>query len=258
VLPTLAVTFDFWNTLVVSPPSLLAGLRHAAVQGALASAGSSADAAALDGALSRAGLVHEDAWTAGRPFVPRDAAEALLAALPPLSADDAAEVRAAYLDACADAELRLVPGAARALRTLEAAGIPLAIVCDVGLTGSTHLRGFLAREGLLDAFAGWAFSDEVGCFKPAGAMFRTALDATGVGDPRCALHVGDLRRTDVAGARAAGMATARFRGIDDDPAPGPEAHAVVDRLEELTPDRVAAIVRQAAAAAPTGPRGAVR
>ena len=47
------------------------------------------------------------------------------------------------------------------------------------------------------------------------------------------VHVGDLRRTDVAGARAMGMETVRFRGVFDDPGPGDEADYVMDDLREL-------------------------
>ena len=60
-----------------------------------------------------------------------------------------------------------------------------------------------------------------------------------VDDPVGVVHVGDLRRTDVAGARALGMTTVRFRGVVEDDAPeegddeGPEADHVIDRLAEL-------------------------
>lgn len=47
------------------------------------------------------------------------------------------------------------------------------------------------------------------------------------------VHVGDLRRTDVAGAKAVGMGTVRFRGVHDDDSEGPEADAVIDHLHEL-------------------------
>ena len=46
-------------------------------------------------------------------------------------------------------------------------------------------------------------------------------------------HVGDLKRTDVAGAQAVGMATVRFRGVVDDPDSGDEADHVIDRLVDL-------------------------
>ncbi len=49
------------------------------------------------------------------------------------------------------------------------------------------------------------------------------------------MHVGDLRRTDVAGATALGMRTARYRGINDegDEEGGGEAEFVLDSHPEL-------------------------
>jgi FMN phosphatase YigB (HAD superfamily) len=48
-------------------------------------------------------------------------------------------------------------------------------------------------------------------------IFRHALDGLGGADPAEAAHVGDLRRTDVAGARAVGMVAVRYSGVADDP-----------------------------------------
>ncbi|MEC8872469.1 MAG: HAD family hydrolase, partial [Actinomycetota bacterium] len=78
-----------------------------------------------------------------------------------------------------------------------------------------------------------AFSDEVGVYKPDPAIFLAAMDGLGVDDPASVTHVGDLKRTDVAGARALGMATVRFRGALDDLEDGLEADHVVDRLDQI-------------------------
>ncbi len=112
---------------------------------------------------------------------------------------------------------------------------------DEGLTLATgrHLRHHLNRFGILRGIDFAAFSDEVGCYKPDPSIFRAAMHGLGVDDPSSVVHVGDLRRTDVAGARALGMGTVRFRGAIDDPEPGDEADHVVDRLGEL-PDLLAA------------------
>jgi FMN phosphatase YigB (HAD superfamily) len=64
-------------------------------------------------------------------------------------------------------------------------------------------------------------------------MFATALGPFGV-RPEEAVHVGDLRRTDVAGARGFGMRAARFRGVHDDgSADDREGDVVLDRHVEL-------------------------
>jgi putative hydrolase of the HAD superfamily len=247
VLPT-AVTFDFWNTLVVEPPGLLRRLRRQAVLEALGPA-APADPEELDARLAAAGRLHDLAWGALSAFRPHDAARSFATRIPGLDNRGRSRVVDAYVDAGRDAELDLAPGAEATVTALAEAGVPLAIVCDVGLTGAEHLRGFLRRRGLLDAFSSWAFSDEVGTFKPSPVVFRHALTGLGVADPRGAVHVGDLRRTDVAGAHATGMRAVRFRGVADDGTDGPEADLVIDDLEELTPARLGRLVGRDA---PTG------
>ena len=63
----------------------------------------------------------------------------------------------------------------------------------------------LRRAGILERFDGWAFSDEVGAYKPDPVIFHHALREIGGVEPGRAAHIGDLRRTDIAGARAMGM-----------------------------------------------------
>jgi putative hydrolase of the HAD superfamily len=85
----------------------------------------------------------------------------------------------------------------------------------------------LDKHGVLASFDHWSFSDEVGCYKPDPRIFTHALDGLGVAAERTA-HVGDLRRTDVAGALAMGMTAVRYTGVfDDDSQPEPEGHHVV-------------------------------
>jgi putative hydrolase of the HAD superfamily len=143
-------------------------------------------------------------------------------------------VTEAFLTAGKDAELEISVDAGAALEALTARGLRLGIICDVGFTGGELLRGLLEREGLLGHFSGWAFSDEVGPYKPSPQIFEAALAALDA-EPSAAMHVGDLRRTDVAGAAALGIKTARYRALHDDPgdAAGVEADFVIDSHLEL-------------------------
>jgi FMN phosphatase YigB (HAD superfamily) len=210
-------------------------MRRSAVHAALVRHGVDVSDPVLDDHLRAAGVLHDEAWLAGRPYKPSLAAEALAdgLALPPSVLRD--ELITGFLDAGAEAELHLAPGIDAVLPALRAAGIPLAIICDVGLTGSQHLRGVLERHGLLRHFGGWAFSDEVGAFKPSAVMFTTALESLGVSEAAGCIHVGDLRRTDVAGARAAGLRTVRYRGLADDQSADPEADDVLDDWADFLP-----------------------
>jgi FMN phosphatase YigB (HAD superfamily) len=183
--------------------------------------------------LEEAGLSWERAWAAGRHLHPREAAATLVGSL---GVEGAARemVTEAFLGAGREVELQFAPGIGSCLQALDERGLRLGIVCDVGFSGGEMLRELLAAEGLLDHFSGWGFSDEVGHYKPAPQIFEAALGALGA-RPGEAVHVGDLRRTDVAGAAALGMRTVRYRGMNEegDVEAGAEADFVLDDHGEL-------------------------
>ncbi len=237
-----AVTFDFWNTIAREPPGTMTGRRRRAVAAACEECELVVEAELLAASLEEVGRAYRESWESGAHFHPRQGAELLASALG--AEGEARElISEAFLTAGRDAELALSPGIRECLATLDGRGVRIGIVCDVGFTGGEMLRGFLEREGVLGHFSGWAFSDEVGHYKPAAEIFEAALAALGA-EPGVALHVGDLRRTDIAGAAAMGMRTVRYRALyDDDGAEsGPEADFVLDAHGELPPllDRLAA------------------
>jgi putative hydrolase of the HAD superfamily len=140
----------------------------------------------------------------------------------------------AFVEAGRGADLQLVEHSATCLRRLKDAGVRIGIVCDVGWTGSPILREHLARHGVLDLFDHWSFSDEVGAYKPSAVIFEHALAGLGGVAPAVTAHVGDLRRTDIAGARAMGMTAVRFTGVfDDDTQVEPEGHLVLASHADL-------------------------
>ena len=50
------------------------------------------------------------------------------------------------------------------------------------------------------------------------------------------MHIGDIRRTDIAGARGVGMTAIRYRGVSDDPSTEDddlEGHHVIDDLRSV-------------------------
>jgi putative hydrolase of the HAD superfamily len=125
-------------------------------------------------------------------------------------------------------------GVRECLQELKAAGVRLGIICDIGLTPSPVVCELLDREGLLGFFDGMSFSDEVGHYKPARAIFEHALAGLGGVPPGRAAHVGDRRRTDVSGAVAIGMTAVRYNGVyEDEAVRAPEADIVLGNLAEL-------------------------
>jgi FMN phosphatase YigB (HAD superfamily) len=228
-----AVTFDFWNTIARVPTGAMTEARERAVAAACESNEVAVEAELLTRSLEQLGLDWERSWARGRHLPPRDAAESLVRAL---GVEGAARemVAEAFLGAGREVELELAPDIGASLEALREREIRLGIVCDVGFSGGELLRELLDGEGLLAHFSGWAFSDEVGHYKPAPQIFEAALTSLEA-KPEEAMHVGDLRRTDVAGAAAHGMRTIRYRGMNDDGEAdtGPEAEFVVDSHGEL-------------------------
>jgi len=205
--------------------------RRRAIAAACEECAVEVEAELLGRSLEAVGLYWEEAWAAGRHLHPREGAAMLVGAL---GVEEAAAelVAQAFLEAGRGVALELAPGIRPTLAALTERGVGLGIVCDVGFTSGALLRDLLDREGLLAHFDGWAFSDEVGHYKPSPQIFEAALTALGA-VPSEAMHVGDLRRTDVAGAAALGMRTVRYRGMHDDAAPGVEADVVLGSHAEL-------------------------
>jgi putative hydrolase of the HAD superfamily len=96
---------------------------------------------------------------------------------------------------------RAYPDAAPALAALAAAGLRLAVVANWDIS----LPEVLARFGLAAPFAAIVTAAEVGAAKPDPKPFQIALERLEV-EPANAIHVGDDPATDIAGARAAGLA----------------------------------------------------
>jgi putative hydrolase of the HAD superfamily len=126
--------------------------------------------------------------------------------------------------------------------------VKTALICDTGFSPGRMVRKLLDSVGLLALLDAQVFSDEIGVPKPSPAMFRAALDAVGA-NPRDAVHVGDLRRTDVDGARRMGMIAVRYAGEYDDQAELPDGDLVIRRHDELL-DRIELLPR--ASGSPTG------
>jgi FMN phosphatase YigB (HAD superfamily) len=226
-----AVTFDFWNTVMWEEPGSLRARRLEVWPEAFG--GGVLDRAALAEAHDAAHRAYKEAWRAGRQFRVDDAAGVILDRVARLP-DGAAELLVeGFCEAGRRAAVHPSDGARMCLEDLKAGGARLGIVCDIGLTPAHVVRELLDRHGLLELFDDAVFSDEVGHYKPDRRTFEHALANLGGVAPERAAHVGDRRRTDVAGARAMGMTTVRYNRVYDEPDGGPEADHVIDDLTRL-------------------------
>jgi putative hydrolase of the HAD superfamily len=214
--PPKVVTFDFWNTLIRADADPR-DRRVDAWLGVLEGEGIALERSRLHEAVGESWGAFLAAWRNNTTYGAADAVDDVLGQLgltPPPA------VRSALVEVVTDPSPEHHPlpteHIEECLGTLRAAGIRIGIICDVGLEPSTTLRRFLDGHGLLGYFDHWSFSDEVGTFKPDPAIFHHALDGLGGADPRDAAHIGDLRRTDVAGALALGITAVRYTGVFDD------------------------------------------
>jgi FMN phosphatase YigB (HAD superfamily) len=131
----------------------------------------------------------------------------------------------------------LVPRAKAVLSDL-AVDYRLAVISDTGLTPGRVLRQLMEKDKLTNFFTHLTFSDEVGRSKPHSRVFLTTLDVLAV-EPQEAVHVGDLLRTDIAGAQGVGMRAIQYIGINHDKGTtslaSPETKIVPDEvIENLT------------------------
>lgn len=229
-----AVTFDYWQTLLWEAPGGLQSGRVAAWAGLFEEAGITVPAGSLDDAHASAFELASASWRAGRQYTADHAGRHVLEHLGLEVPPDVAEaVVEAFSSAGRQTVLHVTEGLEEVLQALRTQDVKIGIVCDVGLTPSPVLRHHLEDRDLLRYFDAWAFSDEVGEYKPARAPFEHVLAALGIDDPARAAHSGDNRRTDVAGARRMGMTSVRYTGVFDDQSDHPEADLVVASHREM-------------------------
>jgi FMN phosphatase YigB (HAD superfamily) len=226
-----AVTFDFWNTLMVPDGRATRAARVAALGELFAAWGLDLPAQRIDVGLDAIVRAFDEAWAANRQFTAVDAARSLADDLM-VPVDTARHEALTECFASSGLRAPVDPAAniAATLATLRDAGVRIGIICDVGLSPSWVLRSYLEHHDLLRYFDHWSFSDEVGVYKPDGSIFAHALAGLGIDDPAQAAHVGDLRRTDVAGALAHGLIAVRYRGVNDDHELGPEGEIEADHV----------------------------
>ncbi len=132
-------------------------------------------------------------------------------------------------------ELRVRPdlaaGIAEALRAL-AARYTLVVVSDAIFTPGRALRELLAGYGLEGLFSAFVFSDELGCSKPAAAMFQRAAELAGCRLEEMA-HVGDREHNDIEGAKNAGCRAILTTAVVDRGSAQTRADAVCRDYAEL-------------------------
>ncbi len=212
-----AITFDYWNTLYKAA-AYAHPLRRRFLFDLFARHNIDVTAAQVDAAEEVARQMWNRAWheeyrTPSAAEWVRVMLDALTVQLPPADFD--------ALAMCYDRSLleadpgpTLLDGAYEAIERL-ARHYRLGVISDSGLSCGKTLREFLIRDGLIDCFTTLSFSDEVGVSKPHARIFQHTLERLGA-QPHEAVHIGDLTRSDITGAKAIGMWAVRMAANYDD------------------------------------------
>jgi FMN phosphatase YigB (HAD superfamily) len=223
-----AVTYDCWATLLKDRDWEGAMAIRA---GALSRALDIDDGAAKE-LLEEAWRRHDEAWKQIETFGPGRMAAYCLERRGVDDDEILADLTKSFEEASIEVGVSCVEGSIETMEQLRRARIGIGLVCDTGMTPSRVVRQLLEDCGLTDYLEILCFSDEVGVPKPGNDIFAKALAGLGARPPE-AIHIGDLKRTDIAGAHDVGMHAARFRGVHDDGSDYPDARIVIDRHEQL-------------------------
>ena len=223
-----AVTYDCWGTLLKDRDWEGAmQIRISALRRFLKC--SEDEASSL---LEEAWLHHDEAWKQVETFGPGRMAAYCLEARGIFDDRAISALTEEFERASTQSGVDAVEGAKDTLVALEKAGIRRGLICDTGFTSGHVVRELLESCDLIQHLEVLCFSDEVGVPKPGNEIFAKALAELGVA-PRESIHVGDLRRTDIAGAHDIGMHATRFRGVHDDQSDVADARIVIDRHEQM-------------------------
>lgn len=207
-----AITLDLWGTLfddnhAPSDTIVYSERRQSFLNEELLKAGYAVDPEKMKAAYKRAWVYFDEMWAQQKSFDAADGVREMLhsldAKLPPENFSRAVK----YFEEVFVGDMPPQLDDSMAAVKKLASTFSLALISDTAWTPGRVMRGVLESYGAFDSFRATIFSGEVGVTKPHPKMFQLALEKLGVKPDEC-MHVGDLHRTDIAGANAVGMHTA--------------------------------------------------
>jgi putative hydrolase of the HAD superfamily len=229
-----AVTFDFWSTLFVDTRGAeRERLRGAVLDEALREEDHAVSEARLAQGLSAAWDHFDTVWLNEHRTPPcEELVSASLAALGMrLEPERLHRLVRRFERLVLEVAPEPMPGAIYTLPKI-ADRYRLAVVCDTGYSPGSVLRQLLDKHDMLAHFEYTYFSNEHDVSKPDARAFLHTLEELDV-RPTEAAHVGDIQRTDIAGAQAAGMSAVHFVGANNKDAGRSTADVIVSHFEEL-------------------------
>lgn len=129
----------------------------------------------------------------------------------PHNVDSIKELARAFSESILEYPPNPMENVASVLAELKDAGYKIGLISDTGFTPGAILKKVIANEGILGYFDSFSFSDETGVSKPNEKAYTKILNELNI-KPENALHIGDIEKTDVIGAKSIGMKAIRFSG----------------------------------------------
>jgi putative hydrolase of the HAD superfamily len=212
-MPLRAITIDFWNTLYDSQNG--EGRTQDRYETILANAerlGHSLSADALKNAQKEAWEHFNIVWrTELRTPGTRSMVEYFWNVLQiPADVQAVDEVTLAFEEGILKHPPALLPDAKEVITEL-AMRHHIALISDTAFSPGRVLKQIMEQDGIVQYFSAFSFSDETGVSKPHARAYEVALHGSICAAHEC-LHIGDIERTDIVGAKNFGMKAILFAG----------------------------------------------
>ncbi|MGE3802039.1 MAG: HAD family hydrolase [Candidatus Kapaibacterium sp.] len=214
-MPFTTITIDFWQTLYDNANGAERNAqRKTTLLEAIGEEHQSPDLALFDKAYAGLWEYFDQHWLGGQrtPTSEEMVAEILRQLQFSLSEERTERVVKVFEEGILDHSPGLLPGVREGLQHL-ASFAPLALISDTAFSPGSVLRRLMERDNIAQYFQEFVFSDETGVAKPHPEAFLRALEPLG-SLPETALHIGDIERTDIRGAKGVGMRAILYRSSE--------------------------------------------
>ena len=212
-MPLKVITIDFWNTLFDSSNGTgRNNARQIALLNAIDKHGITVMGDEFSEAVQASWATFNDIWKEEqRTPSPREMLIFIWDFLKlPKDNESIEEVLIAFEQSILTSPPKIIEGVKNALEVLSQK-YKLAIVSDTGFSPGSAMRTLMKKNEIFDYFSAFSFSNETGVSKPSPKAFFKVLDELQC-LPQEALHIGDIERTDIAGAKDIGMKAILYTG----------------------------------------------
>jgi FMN phosphatase YigB (HAD superfamily) len=109
---------------------------------------------------------------------------------------------------------------------------PLGLISDTGYISGKYIRMFLTKQKIISYFDSLVFSDEQAHCKPHSSVFKITCHNLKIAHSHL-IHIGDLEKTDIRGARDLGGIGIKYTGWKNNSTEVSLADYTIDKYPEL-------------------------